>query len=469
METESLEGEIAKAIPRPQTSWRKQHLALAHLVRFLSRLTFCSLLGVGLVLLVFQVFVVSGWQTDFCQDYIAAGRLLHGMPIYRPLPCWAGILAIPTPVEYDTHPPFAALFFLPFGFFPRLMAYTLWGLCCLGFYLASGCLLLWELGWLRLRGVALFVAGSLCWPALRGAEHFQNLPQVTLFLLVVAWLLERRGRLRWAGGLLGLATLLKLWPVVMIGAALLRRRWQVALLGGLILLLGTALTLPMLGLGSYLTYLGPVRANEAAWVPWDGNVSLVGLITRALSGFQEAPFGRLPPLAGPLSLEQAVVWGEAMAGLLFMGTLGFLWWCRRANHSAAGALLSYGLLLTVLVLVFPLSWFYGLITLLLPGATTILALRQLPRPPWWWFLLLGGSLLPLLGDTPWFAMLAVWVQHHVPPIARETTLLIGVPTYGVLLLAGLQAFLLWKARTLPPRPTLPPTVGQPSAGSIQHA
>src|SRR5262249_20582791 len=149
---------------------------------------------------------------------------------------------------------------LPFGLLPRMPAYIFWGLMCLLCYLVTGYLLLREVGWLSLRGTALFVFASLCWPVFRGAEQFQNLPQLTTLLLVVAWLLERRGHTRWAGGILGVASLLKIWPAVFLASALIRRRMQLACTGGLTLLLGTLLTLPFLGPEAYGTYPDAVRA-----------------------------------------------------------------------------------------------------------------------------------------------------------------------------------------------------------------
>ena len=171
-----------------------------------------TLLVLGLLVLIWQVVLTSQSHSDFCQDYIASLRLLQGQPPYQPLHLWPGYRACTMPIDYDIHPPFLMLFFAPLALLPKVPAFLIWGFLSLAAYLASGLLLLRALGWYSLRGVALFVAGSVLWEPLIEAEGIQNLGQVLLLLLVVAWLLERRGRAGWAGGMLGLATLMKLWP-----------------------------------------------------------------------------------------------------------------------------------------------------------------------------------------------------------------------------------------------------------------
>ncbi len=432
-----------------------------------------AVLFVGLLRLVDQVLRVSQGQTDFCQDYIAAQRILQGVAVYQPLHCWASYFLIPTALEYDTHAPFSGVFFLPFGFLPQVAAYTLWGFCCLAAYLASGFLLLRALGWRSFRAFALFVVLSTYWSPLLGAETFQNLLQINTLLLVAAWYLQRKGHERWAGGFLGLAALLKIWPVVLVFYLLTRRRWRLVIASGLTMLLGGLLSLLVLGPGAYLTYLGPVRLNEINWISRNANISLVGVVTRTLNGYHTPPI-LFPPVLLGLTLDRAVLLGEIVAGSVLAGTLVFLWWSTRQAKSAAAELVRYGLLITVVLLIFPLTWYYELITLLLAFATTLLALRQMPRLSRWWWLLLVVSLLPLTEDLSQVLALAEWMQRQSAMLARFATLPLAFPTFGLVLFAGLQAYLLWRLRESVPVPmdqiTLPvPQQVDSSVAGLAHS
>ncbi len=407
------------------------------------------LLTLGLLVLVWQVVFSSQSHSDFCQDYIASLRLLQGQPPYQPLHLWSGYRTCTVPVDYDIHPPFLILFFAPLALLPKVAAFTIWGLLSLAAYLASGLLLLQALGWRSLRGVALFVAGSLLWEPLIEAEGIQNLGQVLLLLLVAAWLLERKGRLEWAGGLLGLATLMKLWPAALLLGALGRRQWRLALAGGLTFVAGVLVTGIAPGWGIYPIYLGPIQSAEFTDIPNEMNISLVGLFTRLWTGFRDplwSPPFVFPPLVHGLALAQAVRLGEIVAALLLLGVVALIAWRLWRSPTEPVALLSQGLLVTALLLVFPVSWYAGLILLLLPCATLVLALRHLPRPSRWWWALLVLSLALLIRPEVTLALYPRWMPAlQQAGLAGWGTVLVDLPTFALLLLTGLQAQLLWWA------------------------
>ncbi|HEY7127542.1 MAG TPA: glycosyltransferase family 87 protein [Ktedonobacterales bacterium] len=402
-----------------------------------------AVLGLGLLLLSAQAWLASQQPNDFCQDYQAAQHLLQGHSAYLPVQCWAGISNVPVTIEYNPHPPTSVLLAYPFGLLPFPTATLLWGCFCLAAYLVAGWLLLSEVGWRSLPGIALFTFGSGLWPALRLSLSLQNLGEFTLLLLVGAWLLERHGKHRWAGVLLGLAALLKLWPtLLLLGAILYGRR---AVVRSALLTIGsvTILTVLVLGPQAIADYLGPVQINERAWVPAQENLSIVGAVTRPLTGYDDHLVA-IPRLLQGVSLSSAVLLGELVAGLVLLATLLFLWRCRQRGKSAVGEWLAQGVLITMLLLIFPVTWYWSLTLLLLPGAMLLLALRQLPRPPTWWLLtLLITLLIPFGAAWPciWLADKLLAQPHNT--LTGWATLLYDVPTIALLALAGLQGWLLW--------------------------
>jgi hypothetical protein len=408
------------------------------LLYLLERVGCGALIIFTLLALLLQVFAIAQGTSDFCQDYQAVQHLLTGAPIYAPVHCWAGHLYVPAPVEYDAHPPASVLFFLPLSLLPYMPASLLWGLLCLGAYLASGLLLLREPGWLSLRGVTAFLVFSLLWQPLTLSEQVQNVMQVLLLLLVAAWILERRGHPRLAGILLGIAALLKVWPLLLLVGTLLLRRWRVFLAGSVTVVAGIFLSLLVLGFASYAAYLGPVEANERFWIPSDGSISLVSAVTRPFLGYADPP--GIPPLFSGLSLNGAALLGEVVAGSFLAGALFLLWRWQQADENEAAALLSQSFLLTIALLTFPLTWTWGLLPLLLVSAMLVLALCALPRPPRWWFAFLAISFLPLLIPS-WVVGLAFAFNTWGRQIILE------LPTMALLLLAIAQAWLLWRVHS----------------------
>jgi hypothetical protein len=411
----------------------------------LARGIWWAVLGLGLLLLVTQEWLASQQPNDFCQDYQATQHLLRGHSAYLPVHCWIGISNVPVRIEYDPHPPTSVLLAYPFGLLPYPSVTLLWGCFCLAAYLVACWFLLGEMGWRSLPGIALFAFGSGLWPALRLSLSLQNFAEFTLVLLAGTWLLERRGKHRWAGVLLGLAALLKLWPVLLLLGFIIYGRWPIVRSSVLTMVLGAVLTVLALGPQAIADYLGPVQANERAWVPNEVNLSIVGAVTRPFAGYRERAF-LIPPLVQGVNVSFAVLLGEIIAGLVLLATLVFLWRCRQRNKSAAGELLGQCLLLTMLLLIFPVTWYWGLILLLLPGTMLLLALRQLPRPPAWWRLTLQITLLFPLGA----AWPCVWLANALLAGQRNAftgwvTLLYDVPTIALLALAGLQGWLMWKA------------------------
>ncbi len=416
---------------------------------FLRRLGWATLLGLSIGALGLHVVQASLGINDFCQDYLAGQRLLHGAMPYAPLLAPDGSSLCPGLRLYDSHPPFSVLLFFPFALLPASIAAALWGCVSLALSILSGWLLLRALGWPRLRGMALFMVGSFFWSAAVLATDTENLGHLTTVLLVGAWALERRGQHKGAGTLPGVAGLLKLWPLALLGCALLWRKWRILQWALLTFAGGLALSLLVLGPAAYAAYLGPVQAEERLTVDANANVSLVGAVARLFPGFPARQ--PLPPLLPWLNLTQAVLCAEAIGVLFLLTALLLLWSYAQRVPPEIGEPLTLGSLIVVLLLAFPVTWPWGLVTLILPGATTWLALRQLPRPPAWWYALMVLGLVPLLLPAGIFLDIPAWVLSlHDPRLLPLAHLLTWLPTLGLLLFAGAQAWLLRRAHIVCP-------------------
>jgi hypothetical protein len=434
---------VARQEPAPrQTRPRLTMPPGDRLFPVLRALGWSLLLILGLRLMVLNALVASQRANDFCQDYLAARQVLLGMSPYSPLLASPDYHLCMSPLTYDAHPPFSVLLVLPLGLLPRVAASTCWAVLALACYLACGALLLKALGWWTLRGAALFVAGSLVWVPFSGSQYSQNFAEVLMLLVLASWLLERSGHQSFAGIALGLAVLLKIWPLVLFAIVLIRRRDKLALAGAATILLGTLATVLAFGFQTYATYLGPVLHQEAVDVPQSVNVSLAGALARLWTGFDDPAILVFSPLFSGLSVSEAVLLGEGAAALLVLGTLALVVWGLRHAQGKAMEWVCRGLLVTALLLGFPISWNWGVITLLLPLGTTLLALRHLPRPPRWWFVVLGLGLALLVNPE----RLPFLMARAYPLFASAV---FSLPTLGLLLFALAQAQLLFWAANLP--------------------
>jgi hypothetical protein len=441
-------GVLRRDLQSPEAGLNRPAPRSLRLRAFLGKVAWATLLSISIGALIMQVLPASQGVNDFCQDYVAAQRLLHGAMPYLPLRAPGGP-ALCFGLLSDAHPPFSILFLLPLALFPQVLAATLWGMVSLACYILSGLLIARELGWPKLRSLALFMSGSLLWSAAVLATDTENLGHIVTVLLVGAWVLDRRQRHVGAGALLGVAGLLKLWPIALLGYALLWRKGRLAWWALVTFAGGLALSLLVVGPAAFAAYLGPVQADERLAVAANANTSLDGALARLFIGFNaQLP---LPPLFHMLSLPEAVLLAEAMGALLLIAALLLLWRQSRRVQPEVGEPLALGVLIVVLLLVFPVTWFWGLVTLILPGATLLLALRRLPRPPVWWYAVLALGLIPLL--LPGGVLLAIpeWVlSFDNPRLLLLAHLLTWLPTCGLVLFAGAQAWLLcWAAKQRP--------------------
>jgi hypothetical protein len=334
---------------------------------------------------------------DFFQDWASARNLLEGLPIYTRHEVSArrymGIEVDPTDpffVPVNAHPPTSVLLPLPLAWLDYPDAFLAWDLLSLAALGVSLWLVGRELG-VRFSAWSVFPAVTLlliCFPFRLHVEQGQ-LSIVLLVLIVGAWVAYRRGWPVWAGALLAAATAIKLFPGFLFLYFLLRRQWRVLIGGAVSFLLLAALTAALLGPDIYTTYLRDVLPQVGDYRSGWGNVSLPGIWFKLFDPLTERmqvePLWRGPVLARVGALASCAL----LVAILARVTLRVR---SRADDDRA-----FGLAVTAMLLVSPLTWEHYLPLLLIPLAVAWVNLP--PAGVTWKHLLFVALVVALWAST----------------------------------------------------------------------
>jgi hypothetical protein len=283
---------------------------------------------------------------DFFQDYTSARNLLSGRPIYTRIDQaiyeYTGRRTTAR-VAYNAHPPTSVLLALPFAGMAYVPAAVAWNLLSLALLAGSLAVLFSELRFdFTLSHLVLLsiVLGS--WPPLWAHLIQGQLGILILFLLTLAWRAARHGRDALAGGIIGLAATIKIFPAVLIAYFIFQRRFRLAIASILGLVLISAVTLLITGPETFRDYLITVLPTLKRWNEYGQNASLTGFFSRLLS----------PSQAGVAELMASALVAVAV-------------WVRstRADFDE-----TFALAITGALLITPLTWPHSLVILLLPLA-----------------------------------------------------------------------------------------------------
>lgn len=319
---------------------------------------------------------------DFCPNYYAAQHFLQHISIYTTIPCWK--------LQYNAYLPIVPLFFIPFTFISLIHASLVWGILIAVFYVISGILLLELLGLLSLRSVTLFLFSSLFWQSLLFANIFRNLSQLLLLLIALSWLIRKKHPYT-AGILLGIASLLKIWPVILVAGTFFNNQKKVFIAGCMTITAGILISLFLFTPKIYTIYFNTIRAYENTWINHPDNISLIGAVTKL---FNEYPLS--PSLIIKLPMNMIIPIGYGISIFVLCISFVFLLWYKMKRKTIHQPLFIEGFLVTISLLVFPLVWDWNVILLLLPFTSILLSLRQLPKQPRWLYILLGCGALAIL-------------------------------------------------------------------------
>ncbi len=225
-----------------------------------------------------------------------------------------------------------------------------------------------------------------------------QLSLLVLLLVTAAWAAARTERPIWSGIFLGIATAVKIFPGFLLLHFAVQRRWKVVAAGVASLSGMTVLTAAVLHPETYLVYVSEVlpRVGEfrADWM----NSSLVGLSTKLFDPL--AAQRQLVPLFAHPGLAR-------VASVVGCGVLLFFWLrALRQARAAPTEDVAFGLSVTTMLLVSPITWDHYFLLLIVPLAIlwvslpatpparlaflAVIAVLCLPPVPLWERLIPGG-------------------------------------------------------------------------------
>ena len=310
---------------------------------------------------------------DLCRDFVDAQRLLHGQDPYTPFASCGDL-------HHSPHPPLALLLIVPLTMLPIGAAALTWDLLML-VALAGALWIIWDE--LRPQVAARWIVAGLViitlWSPLLDTWLEAQIGPLVLLLLALAWRARRHGQLAWAGAGLAVATLIRVYPVLLFAYPLLRREWRVA--GGGLAVGGgiTLLTLPLFGISGYLRYLFvEAPGSSAEWVNDAHNVSWRGWLGTAFVGSNTIhPAIAAAGVVTPLFALGVVV---ALGALVWRG-----WAARDAVVGSATDDAAWLFAIPAMLLVSPLAWPHYFTILLLPWLVVLAQAaraRRMTRPAW---------------------------------------------------------------------------------------
>ncbi len=383
---------------------------------------------------------------DFFQEWASARNLRDGLPVYGELQdaikrhLGSDLSAV---VEINAHPPTSVLLVAPLAWLDYPDAALAWNLLSLACLVAS----LWLMGrelavtapwWAVFPAIALAL---LCNP-LRQQVNLGQLNLLLLLLFVGIWASARNGRPWLAGGLLGLATAVKLFPGFLFLYFALRRQGKVVAAGTASFLMLTALTAAVMGAGAYRTYVAEaLPRNERSHSGWK-NASIPGLWKKLFDPATRQeyidPLLRSPILArvGALACCLAIVLLLSRAIL-------------RAQTPEQQDQ-TFGLALIVMLLVSPIAWDHYFILLLLPLAVMV---RTLPPDRWVRFAFAVVVLVLWLDPAFWHEWIIPGPYGTRNAAPWQTLTALSFQCYALLGLFALGLFMFFRGA---PRPSEEP-------------
>jgi hypothetical protein len=391
------------------------------------RITQACLAGVALGSLVAGALPPRSYNKDLQQQYLSGWALRDGIDLFTPvgdlaaryLPAATATFPHPAP-----HPPVLALLSVPLTLLPFPVIVPLW--------LGLNLVLLTTVGrWLGLSARTSLALAA--WPPLWCLLYIGQLELLVLTLALLGWRCAAAGRDGRAGSWLGLAAVLKLYPVVLLVPFAFRRRTRLLLAAGSVIVLGQLANLALVGPVGFVRYYVDVLPNVGARYGHQGlNSSPYGALLRVFGGAEDvAPIIHAPGIVLPATVVIALV------ALVTLAVLD-------PEASPVAALVGL-----------PLVWYYYA-PLALPQILVLLRSPTLRRAT---LFAMGAMSLVL----PLANVLVDWCGRTAPPMAA----LLAVQPAGCLMLLALSVAHHVNARTILPPTTVIASGASPSGASIR--
>ena len=365
---------------------------------------------------------------DFYLYYLAAYGFAHGYDVYGNI-SWAQLAQqthVPDYAPPYRYPPLTAQLVLPFTLLQPRLAALIWLMgSAIAFILSA-----WLMGrsihtrW----GVTLGLTLLLFFVPPLTTMHAGQVNGFVLLALVVALYAFARRDPMWTGIGVAIGAMLKLIPIAHLAYLGWRRQWLTMLTGLIAVVLLFCLAVPLIGWAGTESYARHFLSLGAT-----GSVFPVG-VSQSIYSF----FGRLlisgsnaESLAS--ATQRVRMLGLSTSLILVLATVALCW---PSGDLAQFYDLEFALVTTVINLVTPYAWYHQLVLLLIPFF--VLARRALMMPPLRWMLIpltVGYVLTDLHG--------LIW--HHLEP----WPLLASTPFYTMLMLWGLLAWLIFRAKRSP--------------------
>jgi len=366
--------------------------------------------------------------SDFASNVAAARELAAGRDPWGDdfAAAHAAVLGVPESEgrPYFPHPPLPAVLIRPMAPLSFSSAAMIWFVVSLGELFLLAAILaelvvddgMTERPAPRGRVVAALYGALLVWPpVLYNLEKGQW--SILLALLVaLAWRALRMGRTARAGAWMGVASAVKVFPVLIAAFVVLRRDRRQTMAFAAALAAGVLLPLIWTGPRALVGFIHHSQANLPYWETWLGVMySLDGLVARLLIGGEWAT----PLVHAPLVARALVLTGS----LLLVGVA-----CVTVVAPAASALAaSFAAFSIVLVILNPLSMGHNGVLLALPialvGRTLAVSARAWPRAA----LAVGTALVSIPKET-------IFRLCPAPVDPLRGAFIVGLPFWGALLL-----------------------------------
>lgn len=305
-----------------------------------------------------------GVLTDFVQEWLSVQNYRTGEPVYAEqvgsLRRHTGLVPdrVGDMLPRNAHPPVAVLLAVPFVWADYQNSLLAWNVFSSVVFVLALNLVIRELElpfvlWSLLPTVTLIL---VCNP-LYGQLIYGQLNFVLVFLISAAWVADRRGYQWTAGGLIGAAAAVKLFPAFLFLYFVATRRWRAVVSGGIVAVALNGVALAVFGVQTYDDYLRVVVPGLSYFQSIWWNHSPQGFWLRL---FDPAQHVGVIPLVRSSELAQAFIWATRVLVVAVVGYLGY----RAKSRGALDKVFAANV--AGLCLVSPITWSHYFVLLLVP-------------------------------------------------------------------------------------------------------